>query len=125
MADLRVVPKTQGRRGVGNSVEEKTLKTRQKGINMRKKKSQHAAAWPFRRCHRDGGSRERKVTVIAQRSRHSAVTDEDQKSNRDNRIARRYPGAHARGLCRLSGPGQAAPTDRQSSVSRGITEKAR
>lgn len=38
MADLRVVPKTQGRRGVGNSVEEKTLKTRQKGINMRKKK---------------------------------------------------------------------------------------
>ena len=34
MADTRVVLKTQGRRSAGNSVEEKTLKTRQKGMNI-------------------------------------------------------------------------------------------
>ena len=35
MADPRITPKRQGRRSAGNSVEEKTLKTRQKGMNMR------------------------------------------------------------------------------------------
>ena len=38
MADSRGVPKTQGLRRVGNSVEDKTLKTRLKGINILKKK---------------------------------------------------------------------------------------
>ncbi len=38
MADSRVVPKTQGQRSTGNSVEDKTLKTRLKGINMLEKK---------------------------------------------------------------------------------------
>ena len=38
MADSRGVPKTQGLRSVGNSVEDKTLKTRLKGINILKKK---------------------------------------------------------------------------------------
>jgi hypothetical protein len=34
VADSRAVPKRQGRGSAGNSVEEKTLKTRQKGMNM-------------------------------------------------------------------------------------------
>jgi hypothetical protein len=34
VADSRVEPKTQGLRSAGNSVEDKTLKTRQKGINI-------------------------------------------------------------------------------------------
>ena len=38
MADSRVEPKTQGLRSAGNSVEDKTLKTRLKGINILKKK---------------------------------------------------------------------------------------
>jgi len=38
VADSRGVPKTQGLRSVGNSVEDKTLKTRLKGINILKKK---------------------------------------------------------------------------------------
>jgi hypothetical protein len=38
VADSRVEPKTQGLRGAGNSVEEKTLKTRLKGMNILEKK---------------------------------------------------------------------------------------
>jgi len=34
VADPRITPKRQGRRSAGNSVEEKTLKTRQKGMNI-------------------------------------------------------------------------------------------
>jgi len=34
VADPRGVPKRQGRRSAGNSVEEKTLKTGHKGMNM-------------------------------------------------------------------------------------------
>jgi hypothetical protein len=34
VADPRITPKRQGRGSAGNSVEEKTLKTRQKGMNM-------------------------------------------------------------------------------------------
>ena len=48
--------------------------------------------------------------MIAQRSRYRTVTDKDQKTRRDRRIAKRYPSANAPGLNRLSGPGQEAPS---------------
>jgi len=35
--------------------------------------------------------------------------DEEQKTKRDSRIAKRYPGANAPGSSRLSGPDQEAP----------------
>jgi len=109
VADSRGVPKTQGLRSVGNSVEDKTLKTRLKGINILKKKSQYAAVWLSCKRHRDRGSRGREVAVIAQRSRYRTVTGKDQKSRRDSRIAKRYPSVNAPGSNRLSGPGQEAP----------------
>ena len=46
MADSRGVPKTQGLRSVGNSVEDKTLKTRLKGINILKKVSMPPSGYP-------------------------------------------------------------------------------
>ena len=47
MADSRVEPKTRGLRSAGNSVEDKTLKTRQKGINiLRKKISMPPSGYP-------------------------------------------------------------------------------
>ena len=95
MADSRVEPKTQGLRSAGNSVEDKTLKTRQKGINIMKKKSQYATVWLFRKRYRDRGSRGGEVAVIAQRSRYRTVTGKDQKSRRDSRIAKRYLSANA------------------------------
>jgi len=39
VADSRITPKRQGRRSAGNRVEEKTLKTRQKGMNIRERKA--------------------------------------------------------------------------------------
>jgi hypothetical protein len=105
-------------------VEDKALKTRQKGINILKRK-QYAAVWLSWKRHRDRGSRGRKVAVIAQRSRNRTEMGKDQKSRRDSRIVKRYPSVNAPGSNRLSGPGQEAPTGRQSSVSREITEKVK
>ncbi len=108
MADPRTVPKRQGRRSGGNTVEGKTLKTRQKGMNMLEKKP-HAAAWLSRKRYRGRGSRGRKVAVITQRGRYSAVTGKDQKTSGGNRIAQRYPGANTLRSFRLSGPDQSVP----------------
>ena len=90
-------------------MEDKTLKTRQKGINILRK-SQYAAVWLFRKRYRDRGSRGRKVIVITPRSRYRTVMDKDQKTRRESRIATRYPSANAAGSHRLSGPGQEAPS---------------
>ena len=74
----------------GNSVEEKTLKIRPNG-STDEKKSQEAAVWLSQKRDRDRGSRRRKVTVIALRSRHSAAW-KDQKSGWGGRISEEIPG---------------------------------
>ena len=89
-------------------MEEKTLKTRQKGMNILEIKAGMPPSGDPGGRHRDRGSRGRKVVVIAPRSRNRAVTDKDQKTRWGNRIATRYPGANAPGSSRLSGPGQEA-----------------
>jgi len=70
--------------------------------------SQYAAVWRSWRRHRDRGSRQREVVVIAPRSRNRAVTDKDPKTSWGKRIAKRYLGAKSLGSSSLSGPGRAA-----------------
>jgi hypothetical protein len=70
--------------------------------------SEYAAVWRSWRCHPDRGNREREVVVIASRSRNRAVTDKDQKTSCDKRIAKRYLGANALGSSSMSGPDRAA-----------------
>jgi hypothetical protein len=103
-------------------VEDKTLKTRQKGINILRK-SQYAAVWLSRKRYRDRGSRGRKVIVIAQRSRNSAVR-KDQKSRWGTRILQEIPRCQCIRVIRCPVQAIEPRAVRQFSVSKEITEKA-
>lgn len=74
----------------GNSVEEHTLTIRPNG-STDEKKSRSAAVWLSRTRSRDRGSRGRKGTVIAPRSRHSGAW-KDPKSRGGGRISEEIPG---------------------------------
>jgi len=63
--------------------------------------------------------------VIAQRSRHRAVTDKDQKTSWGKRIAERTSVRTHLGQAACPVLAKRPPPVRQSSVSRQITEKAR
>ncbi len=82
-------------------MEEKTLKIRQI------LHGQFSVVWLFRNRYWNRESRERKVAVIALKSRNSTVKGKDQKTRRGNRTAKRYPCVIAQGLFRLSDPREA------------------
>jgi len=105
-------------------VEDKTLKTRQKGINILRK-SQYAAVWLSRKRYRDRGSRGRKVIVIAQRSRYRTVMDKDQKTRRGNRILQEIPRCQRIRVIRCPVQAIKPRAVRQFSVSKEITEKVK